>query len=251
MLFRSVPIDQCAFLCATGSCEEAKLLHQADQWASGMRAPRGSGALLGPITLLCLLIAASTAMPAHLSAEPFAGKDWNASVTVDLGRKKPISPMLYGIFFEEVGRGGFGRVLLPSPPASCLPSQQLFRVQPKLKATFQVRDRCYAPSLKSLRSRLSPPHSHAAPTPLSPCPLCSDWARRGGWPLRRARAGPVVRRHRRCHRLPRLSRPPSSHRSGRAGGGSPPCRPAAPHAVEGSSGPQRHQQGRLFEADAG
>ncbi|KAL4424426.1 hypothetical protein ABPG77_006364 [Micractinium sp. CCAP 211/92] len=108
VLFRSVPIDQCAFLCATGSCEEAKLLHQADQWASGMRAPRGSGALLGPITLLRLLIAASAALPAHFSAEPFAGKDWNASVTVDVGRKKPISPMLYGIFFEEIGHAGEG-----------------------------------------------------------------------------------------------------------------------------------------------
>ncbi|KAL4437047.1 hypothetical protein ABPG75_004186 [Micractinium tetrahymenae] len=66
-------------------------------------------ALFGPVALLGLISwAAAATLPPRFSAQPFAGEDWNASVTVDLGRKKPISPVLYGIFFEEIGHAGDG-----------------------------------------------------------------------------------------------------------------------------------------------
>lgn len=82
------------------------LLSAADQSSAAMRALQCLGSLLGPITLLCLSSTAAAALPPRFSADPLAGEDWNASVTVDLESKKLISPVLYGIFFEEVGWGG-------------------------------------------------------------------------------------------------------------------------------------------------
>ena len=80
--------------------------------------------------LLLPLIAASGAMdtaagPQRLSAEPLGDGDaWNASITVSLADRKPISPLLYGIFFEEASgreRGNWERrrrppLPLPPPP---------------------------------------------------------------------------------------------------------------------------------------
>jgi hypothetical protein len=58
------------------------------------------------LTLVLLLIGAcSTAAQQRLSAEPLSTElPWNASVTVDLTKRKTISSVLYGIFFEEVRR---------------------------------------------------------------------------------------------------------------------------------------------------
>ena len=33
--------------------------------------------------------------------------EWNASISVDLGSPQPLSSVLYGIFFEEVGGAGW------------------------------------------------------------------------------------------------------------------------------------------------
>ncbi|PRW58664.1 Alpha-L-arabinofuranosidase 1 isoform B [Chlorella sorokiniana] len=71
------------------------------------------GRLGGSVLLLAAMIAAAGAIdtvagPQRLSAEPLRDGEWNASVSVSLADKKPISPLLFGIFFEEIGHAGDG-----------------------------------------------------------------------------------------------------------------------------------------------
>jgi alpha-N-arabinofuranosidase len=46
--------------------------------------------------------------PGAGAAAAAAADDWNASVTLDLGVRRPISPNLFGIFWEEIGHAGDG-----------------------------------------------------------------------------------------------------------------------------------------------
>lgn len=65
------------------------------------------GRLGASALLLASLIAAASAIdtasaPQRLAAGPLGDGDaWNASVTVSMADRKPISPLLFGIFFEE------------------------------------------------------------------------------------------------------------------------------------------------------
>lgn len=65
------------------------------------------GRLGASLLLLACLVAAAGAIgtsskPQRLHAEPLGDEPaWNASVSVSLADRKPISPLLFGIFFEE------------------------------------------------------------------------------------------------------------------------------------------------------
>ena len=111
-------------------------------------------ARLGCSLLLALsLIAAAGALgtsagPHRLAAEPLRDEGaWNASVTVSLSDRKPISPLLFGIFFEEASggarEGGWRRRQAVAPaagappplsalPAACRQSVRLGRAQPAM-----------------------------------------------------------------------------------------------------------------------
>lgn len=76
----------------------------------------GPGAL---ISLLALLAGVSHALRVRPAGD---GLPWNASVSVDLSQPLPMSPILHGIFFEEVGRRcSRGWRPLMSRPAHRLP----------------------------------------------------------------------------------------------------------------------------------
>lgn len=61
--------------------------------------------VLSFLLLLAGACSIAAAPQQRLSAEPFSAElPWNASVTVDLTKRKEISSVLYGIFFEEVRR---------------------------------------------------------------------------------------------------------------------------------------------------
>lgn len=73
-------------------------------------APPARLLLLIAAVVLCG-IAAALPHPERFSALRMSDQpelQWNASVTIDLGKKKPISSVLYGIFFEEIGHAGDG-----------------------------------------------------------------------------------------------------------------------------------------------
>ena len=56
---------------------------------------------------LLLLLGCWRASALHLSARPLAtnASGWAAGVQVDLASREPVSPLLFGIFFEEVSTG--------------------------------------------------------------------------------------------------------------------------------------------------
>lgn len=82
---------------------------QADRFLVAMRCwPQQLLLVLIAISLLGGAIAAQKQRQ-RVSAQVSADHKWNASVTVDLAKKKEISRVLYGIFFEEVCSGRLGQ----------------------------------------------------------------------------------------------------------------------------------------------
>ncbi|KAL4859616.1 Alpha-L-arabinofuranosidase 1 [Chlorella vulgaris] len=62
-----------------------------------------------PVAVALLIGACSAAAQPRITAETLtADAPCNASVTVDLQKRKAISPVLFGIFFEEIGHAGDG-----------------------------------------------------------------------------------------------------------------------------------------------
>lgn len=133
-----------------------------------------------PALLALLLIARAAGADAkQLHAEPYSAS-WNASVTIDLSARSPISGVLWGIFFEEVG--------LPRRPRAAQEARESAADSPGLPLPLPLSAATAARPLDTRLPPLIPPYP--------------DRARRRWRPLRRAGPRPLVRRARRRHRLP-------------------------------------------------